>query len=254
MADVRSHARWLLVTLASAGCADEGEGDLSSPAGNATTEQGAGGEQSDAERREDEDAAEAALLVLDDFPAGWEAEPAENDEADDDDIRSGLEDCLGTDESEPDTDGPSVSSPTFTSPNEEEVTAEVTLTPSAGDASRTIERLESDAAPGCYAEAFRAVIERNLQARHAGGCRDRGADGREDLVRNLGDGSLAFRATLPVSVEGTDVAVFLDIVLVRVGRAGIETSFSSELTPFDTDESERLTGIVVDRVAAADLG
>jgi hypothetical protein len=245
------------VTLASAGCADEGEGDPSSSVGTSATEQGAGDEQSDAERREDEEAAEAALLVLDDFPAGWEAEPAEeDDDAEDADIRAALDDCLGVDESEPDTDNPSASSPTFTSPDDEEVTAEVTLTPSAGDARRTIERLESDAAPGCYADAIGAVIERNLQ--DSGGMQDDVELGEPTVERipfeRLGDGTVAFRSTLPVSVQGTDLELFFDTVFVRVGSVGIETSFSSEITPFDSGESERLTRIVVDRVAEADLG
>jgi hypothetical protein len=43
-----------VVTLATAGCADEGKGDDSSRADDATTQQDAGDQRSDAERQEDE--------------------------------------------------------------------------------------------------------------------------------------------------------------------------------------------------------
>lgn len=244
-----------VVTLATAGCADEGEGDDSSPAEDATTQQDAGDQRSDAERQADEAIAEMALLTLDDLPAGWEAVPAEDDE-DDDELVADLARCLEVDEAELDPDNPTATSPTFTSSNDEAVSAEVSLTPSSGDASRALEILQGDAAPGCYAEALKAEMERNLVV---------GDDVPENVevgeptfnrisFESLGDESVAFRTTIPVSVEAFDVELYIDFVLVRVGRAGIQTTFQSQVSPFDTDEAARLTQIVVDRVSAADVG
>jgi hypothetical protein len=244
-----------VVTLATAGCAGEGAGDNTSRADDAVTQQDAGDQRSEAERQEDEAIAETALLTLDDFPAGWEAVPAEDDE-DDDELQADLAQCLGVDEAELDTDNPTATSPTFTSSNDEKVAVDVSLTRSLGDASRRFEILQGDAAPGCYAEAIKSQIARNLVVSD---------DAPENVnvgeltfnrisFESLGDGSMAFRTTIPVAVEALDIELYIDFVLVRVGRAGIQTTFQSQVSPFDTDEAARLTQIVVDRVSAADVG
>jgi len=183
-----------VVTLATAGCADEGKGDDSSWADDATTQQDPGDQRSDAERQEDEAIAETALLTLDDFPAGWEAVPAEDGE-DDDELVADLAQCLEVDEAELDPDNPTATSPTFTSSNDEAMTAEVSLTPSSGDASRALEILQGDAALGCYAEAIKAEMARDLVV---------GDDVPENVevgeptlnrisFESLGDESVAFR-------------------------------------------------------------
>lgn len=242
-----------LATLVTAGCADEADGDDSSRADVATT-QPAGDQRSDAERQEDEAIAETALLTLDDFPAGWEAVPAEDNEVDDE-LRADLDRCVEVDDDGLDQDNPSARSPTFTSSNGEEVVASVSLTPSSGDARRALKILRSDAAPGCYAEALQAQIARNLDSDELPEDVEVGEPTFNRIsFESLGDGSVAFRATLPVSVGGFDVDLYADIVFVRVGRAGIQTTFQSEASPFDTDEAVRLTETVVERVSAADVG
>jgi len=246
---------WLLaiVGVLVFGCSGDGEGSAeeSSDSVSTTTQDNSDAEQTAADREADEAIAESALLTLDDFPPGWEAAPANDDEPDSD-VLADVADCLGVSEAELDPDNPKATSPTFTSSDDEEVTSEVTLTPSSGDASRALEILKSDAAPGCYAEAIKALVGRNLVA--SDDVPENVTVGEPTFNRmsfeSLGDDSVAFRTTIPVTVESLDVDLYVDFVFVRVGRAGIETTFQSQFAPFDTDEAARLTGVVVDRVSS----
>jgi hypothetical protein len=127
-----------------------------------------------------------------------------------------LAQCLEVDEAELDPDNPTATSPTFTSSNDETVTAEVSLIPSSGDASRALEILQGDAAPGCYAEAIKAETARNLAV--SDDVPENVEVGEPTFNRisfeSLGDESVAFRTTIPVSVEAVDVALYIDFVLV----------------------------------------
>lgn len=66
----------------------------------------------------------------------------------------------------------------------------------------------------------------------------------------MGDDSAAFRLTVPLASQGVDVDLTIDVVMVRVGRAGITTTFQSTFSPFDSAEAARLTQLVVDRIPA----
>jgi hypothetical protein len=66
----------------------------------------------------------------------------------------------------------------------------------------------------------------------------------------LGDERDASRITLPVTSEGTEVDVFADHVLVRVGRGLALLTFVDVLSAFDEELSADLTSTVVRRLAA----
>jgi hypothetical protein len=138
-----------------------------------------------------------------------------------------MADCLGVDPAELNADNPEAVSPSFSSSNDEEASVEVDFTPSEEAATRTLELLADDAAPGCFVEAMQTVIEDNTA--------------QEDLPEDvevgdatfnrlsfaaLGDESTAFRLTVPVSAEGIEVDVFFDLIFARVGRIGITGSSS----------------------------
>lgn len=253
----RRTAACLVASLAvgTVGCANEAGSDSSpSTSGDGATAQEQGDSRSDADRQADEAVADATLLTLDDFPAGWEEVPATDDE-DDDDLQTEIAECLDVDPAELTAANPSASS-TFASPDDEEVSAKVSLTPSSEDTSRALEIMRYDAAPGCYGQGVKALLAERLVAA------DDVPEGLEIgeptfnrlSFEDLGDDSVAFRLTIPVSLQSFNVDVYIDLVVVRVGRAGITTTFQSELSPFDPDEAARLTQIVVDRVAAAAVG
>jgi hypothetical protein len=243
-----------VVALGTGGCATEGGDDLARAADQAA-QQDDGDPGSDVDREHEQAVARSALLTLDDLPPGWEALPADDLE-DQDELAADLARCLDVNEEEFHRDNPKATSPTFTSLQGEQVTAEVTVTRSPADAGRAFEILGSDAAPGCYADAIETLIAGNLAASED--VPDDLEIGHPTINRisfdSLGDESMAFRVTIPISVETLDVDVSMVVVLVRVGRVGIETTFLSQLSAFDIDEAERLTELVVDRVADAGVG
>lgn len=203
----------------------------------------------DPSEEEGEELAESIVLTLDDMPAGWESTPADDDE--DEDIQADLADCLGVDDDELDGDNPKAVSPDFSSPNDEEVSATVTVTPSAEDASRRLEILEGEDALPCYAEAFTDALEKEMATTDAPDDLEFGDVTFDPLdFPELGDGSVAYRVTVPFSTQGISVDLYLDLVAVQVGEVGISAQYMSPLTPFDTDEAARLTEIMVDRASA----
>jgi hypothetical protein len=57
--------------------------------------------------------------------------------------------------------------------------------------------------------------------------------------------------TVPLSAEGLDVDVYIDLVFVRVGRAVTPSIFVDVLTPFEEDLRAQLTDRVVRRLNVA---
>ena len=247
-------ARWIVscaaAILLSGGCASE-----SNDADRAATNDGAA-EEAEADdvavdREADQAAADAALLTLDDFPSGWQEGPPVPED-DDDEVQADMAECLGIDPDEVDSGNPRATSPPFVSEDEHEVLVGVTMAPSADEVQERLELLASDEAPGCYSDAVQAVVAGNLLTNDlpAGVEVDDPTVNRLSFDR-LGDRSVAFRATLPITFHGLDLALYVDLVFVQVGRAGVSMQFQSELSPFDVDEAARLTQIVVDRVEPA---
>ena len=63
--------------------------------------------------------------------------------------------------------------------------------------------------------------------------------------------SVAWRTSIPVSAGGGGMNLYLDIVVVRVDRALVTLSFQSQVSPYDRDQSEGVTLILVERVTEA---
>jgi hypothetical protein len=194
--------------------------------------------------------AEAALLTIDDFPTGWEAEPADEPDSDvvvDDE----LERCLGVDIAEPLLDAPQAVSPTFTGPADEQIGASVTIASTTDAAVRAIEPLQRPDAPRCFNEAFEA------QMGSASG-RPEGVEIGEPTFERVpleivADESVVMRDTLSVTYQGVEVSLHGASAFARVGRGLIAlTSYSSE-TPIDAEHMRQLTQIIVDRLSAARL-
>jgi hypothetical protein len=248
-----------LIALTAAACGGDDDDDGS---GSGTTEP-AGGQgaeddpRTESERQADEDAAEAMLLTLDDFPAGWQEGETDEDEEEEEfeELQADLADCLGVDPDELNPDNPTATSPSFTSPDDEEVSVEVNFTASTEAANRGFELLNDDATPGCYGEALQAVIEETAAQE---GLPEGVEFGDTTFNRlsfdRLGDDSLAFRITLPVSAEGVDVDLFFDVVFARVGRIAIEGSFQSVFAPFDEEQAAELMRTVIDRAPTEEGG
>lgn len=199
-----------------------------------------------AERQADEDAARGMLLTADDLP-GWRAGPAD-DRGDDDIAQAALAECLGADRDNIDADNPSATSATFsTVDGRQAVSAEVTFTGSTAATARSLEIYRSDGAPGCFAEAVtNAFAERQDEQPSPPGVELSEPELESLPVGDLGDGAVGFRITGSQSAFGERHDLYVDTLLVRVGRIGITMTFTTEDAPFDSDEAERITQLVID--------
>jgi len=206
----------------------------------------------DDERQADVAAAEKIVLTLADFEPGWEASPPEDD-PDTEDLDEDLADCLGITLEELEPDNPSADSDTFTSANDEEVEASVAITPTEADAEKAMDRFEGSEALDCLGQYFRSLIGRGF-AENAGEMPDDLEIGDPTLnevsVPALGDEAKGLRLTTPLSSSGVDVDLYIDFVIVRVGRVGITTTFLSTFTPFSETEAAEFVEAMVDRVPA----
>lgn len=131
----------------------------------------------------------------------------------------------------------------------------MTFTPTPEDAIEALALRRGPESSSCYADTVGALIEDAVANPPEGEERPDNLELGDPTFNEMsfgafGDESIAFRVTIPLSVDGFDVDVYIDIVNVRVGRVVLTTTFQSVLSPFDTEEAARLTGIVVDRVPA----
>lgn len=193
--------------------------------------------------------AESAAFQASDFPADWEETAAEDDE-DDAEENARIAACLGEDPAElyPE-DQAEVTSPTFTSPDGQNASNNVEVAESADQAAFQFTTLTSDAAIDCVStEAERAIAEDPNFT-------ESGAEVGELSIQPLsvgaiGDDTAAFQISIPVSVQGQDVTVYLDVVLARVGRVLISAQVTSFMEPFPTADFEGFVSSAVDRIDA----
>ena len=249
--------RWIpvLLMVIVASCGDDDDAQPPNTTDAIESESRATGSGSEASRAEDLAIAESAVLMIEDFPPGWEEGPVESP-SDDPEIEAGIAECLDVPVDELYPDNPQATSPTFISPQDEEVSSHVAVTPSPEDAQRAFERLSGDGVPGCYAQAAEVLL---MQSMLSSDDVPEGLDVGEVTFNRLstdqiGDESIAFRTTVPFEYQGFESQVELDIVLARVGRVGINMSFQSAGTSFDSEEARQLTEAVVARVETADAG
>ena len=55
-------------------------------------------------------------------------------------------------------------------------------------------------------------------------------DSRESKISTIGDGTVAYRVTIPITAAGTDVNFYADFVLIAKGRAGISSTSKHRIT------------------------
>jgi hypothetical protein len=226
------------------GCSDESN---SSDGANGTSEET---EATSGTEAEDQELAESAILALDDLPSGWETSPPEEGAEEEElEFDENFADCLDIDVSEVHHDYPSADS-SFENADDEGIGSEVAVAPSADDVAEDLELLRDPAAQRCFTEEISKFFVKSMLK-----------EGQEDIelgevtfnelsFEDFGDDSLAFRLTVPVSSQGFEVELYIDYVAVTKGRTGVTTTFQSVFTPFDTEEAQRLTAIVVDRIPA----
>lgn len=202
----------------------------------------------------DQAAAQAALLTLSDFPAGWSEVPAD-DEGDDDADRE-VAACVGqTGDSIIDTGEAEASTGDFTDPEGNVTISEtVGLAVSADDATSQLAALDEPGVTGCIQSAFRDFIADQIDnpptpadSLPEGASVGDVTFGRLN-VTSVGDQTVAYRATIPISVEGFNVDFYIDVVLVRVGRSIAALNVASVLSPYPTEQLDALLATAVQRL------
>ncbi len=211
-------------------------------------------------------AAEASLLTLDDFPAGWTSKPADADDDDDFEPEGLPPDCALIFAQGEDTDDDTVAevaSDDFVGRNDEEVSSEVSVMKSARIAEFTFGLMEGffDQCSQPMEEAFQQMFEEELAADQAAGdepieVRINDFRFREQSFPDYGDDSLAMEIAFSMQASFIAFDLEVDIIFVRVGPMMGSVSYASFLEPPDTALEEELVGLVADRMEAAeaDLG
>jgi hypothetical protein len=213
---------------------------------------GCGGGSSGSEAQtviEDEDQrrAEAALLTLADFPSGWTAPGDDGEDGKDvteapcfEDIRPDRSQLTVTGHAESgnfETEDAWVNSTASVYRTEEEARA-------AFEGGR--DALLSDEFAGCLRDVFAEALaeEENDVEIEVGE-----ASSNEIAIPDVGaQGSTALRVEIPLDVDGEAAAAYMEFIGLEEGRTIGSLSTFSFLTQFPADETERLTGIMADRL------
>lgn len=235
----------LCALLVMSSCSSDGAGVADAPATTPDTRSGLAADRA---------AAQAALLTLSDFPAGWSEVP--DDEEDVEGADREVAACVGqTGDSIIDTGEAEASTGDFTDPEGNVTISEtVGLAVSEDDATSQLAALEEPGVTGCIQSAFRDFIADEIdnpptpaESLPEGASVGDVTFGRLNVMP-VGDQTVAYRATIPISVEGFTIDFYIDVVLVRVGRSLAALSIGSVLSPYPTDQLDGLLATAVERL------
>jgi hypothetical protein len=240
----------LLAAVLAAGCGDDGDDSGGSPDDATTTS--SPGEGATVDTKADQQAAEDAILVQSDLPAGWaDADDDSDDGLDEAEMASdaALANCLGVDlgsvESD-ETDGEPTADSMFGSAEGLSVDSDVQVNPTAAEGAEVMAALAEDGAADCYEDGFEAYADASAPVEGLGEVSVEALD-----FEPMGDGSAAFRVTIPVETAGMTTVFLTDVVLATKGRATVSMEFSSSASEaWDAAEALRLTELVLDRIPA----
>jgi hypothetical protein len=237
----------MLVAVAlMAACGSDGDSG-SSDEDRDPPEESSGNEEEERDLDADQELADAAVLTIDDVPAGFEAEPEDDDDDDsaDEVFDHSFAECVGITVAElnDDDDEPQAST-TFANEAQEEVSSEVTVYATEEEVTEDLEMVKDPASQDCFAEAMNEGFATDTDV-------EIGEITVEDLVlEDLGEDAVGLGLAIPFAVEGGERVLYLDLVLIQQGRAGISMGFTAFDAPFDEQIGYELAATVVDRVSA----
>jgi hypothetical protein len=203
----------------------------------------------------DKAAALSAALKLSDLPTGWTGVPHTNSPSSPS-VDTALAACLGVPVERLNKNGPAdVDSPDFSDANNNSISNSLGYTPSAAAAQSELATFQDPKVPGCLATALTAYVKD--QAAHPANPSDTLPPGvsfgaatvAQESFPTIGDQSIAYRVTVPVSAQGQSITVYVDLVVAIKGRAGVEMDFTSLSTPFPSDQEASLITLVVGRLS-----
>lgn len=191
----------------------------------------------------DQEIVDDAVLTIDDMPPGWQAEAPDDDDDDDESGDQELADCMRIDVEElNDDDNVSAESDEFTSPDDAQISSEVSL---AADEESSTKSFELAGRPE-FRDCMAAELEEELADDDEVEVGDITID--EVSFEQLGDETVAFRVNLPMSLQGMNFNASMDFVMVRVGRGSVLLSGLGIGSPLDSDELAGYAEICVERL------
>jgi hypothetical protein len=235
MVRVRS-AVVLSCAVLAAGCGD-GD-DATAPTDDETT----------VDTASDQQAAEDALLVLSDMPAGWIDTDDDAGAYEDADVAydEAFAECLGVDISlieSDESDGDATADSAVEPPKgDATVRSDVQVNATVSETEDLMKAFTGDGATTC----FRDSIEAYLDASGAVGVGELSVEPLE--LEPVGDQSVAVRVMLPIETDQGTTVLLSDAVVAAKGRAVVQMEFGTEAQPLATAEALRLTELVLDRI------
>jgi hypothetical protein len=204
--------------------------------------------------------AEAGLLTLDDMPQGWIETPIEDDA--DDEVSPAVEAaqeqfiaCFGV---SPDADGDPfglggarAATGEFADPRDFTITNRIAIADETGT-ERVFASYSAESIPECVAPAMVAVVEAGFGDDPSLAEFEVGAVTVERLeLTEWGDGTIGYRTVVPVSSPDGSFELYMDQIVVRVGRGLSSLQFQSPNSPFEVFEVDSYAMLSAERLAEA---
>jgi hypothetical protein len=201
---------------------------------------GSGGSTKGADATGDKAAAEKIVLKQSDFPSGWKGEPHNASPEQAATIRQ-LAQCLGIPDPAIHTSA-DVSSPDFNMGQTTSVSSEVRFVKTDAEAIADLAGYQSGKASDCFKQTFQALAQQRLPS----GMTIANLTVQQLPFDTLRDGTAAYQATFTIPVAGNNVAVYVDFVVFRAGRAEVNlagTNLGSPLDPkLEKDLAKKMAG------------
>ena len=246
----RSPVALVAVVVAFAACASGGSKSSSSASSSG---QGTVTTASSQNVAADKALATAALWKLSDFPTGWTAKPQTQDSSDKKFVAM-LANCVGGSSTFFQSTASGAESPEFDDTNNNSAYEDVDYYSTAGDLASKFALLKSANFPTCLANTFNSFVKEEIA--HPSSSTDtlpkNASIGKATVAAMsfpaLGDESVAYRVTVPITYQGFNVDIYADLIAARKGRAVTSMTFTSALNGFDTSMEEQLANLAVSRL------
>jgi hypothetical protein len=194
-------------------------------------------------------AAEAALLTLSDFPAGWSEIPHEADDSNEE-MLDRVYGCLGPAAVEMFNSPTKARTGDFTDPADDSgVNQTAALFPTTESAEGYMAGGSADGVAECLTTVYREELPGRLEGDGVPADAEFGEITVGSLnVGQAGEETFAYRVTAPVSAEGFTVDIVTDFVAVRVGRSVTGLNFQSFFDPTPTERIVEYASLAASRL------
>ena len=199
-----------------------------------------------------QEAADSALLTLDDFPSGWTSAPPA---ADTDDSQLGLsKECSALELETFPGQVAEAESDDFTGPDEQEVSSAISVFPTDDTAQEAVDAF-NNAFDQCGKELEDALTRLIKEGAEAGELPSEVELDLQVNVENLsferfGDATVAYRIPVKASFIGITLEFTIDLVFMRDGRVAGGLFYFS-LGEIDAEEEQQLAQAVADNLEQA---